>query len=112
MVAAQIEIALVDGRDLDLRREVVGIGKHEPRELLILRKIARQHDEPRAELACAGRGHRRVDAELARLVARGGDDAAPVAADRHRLPSQLRIGGLLDGREKCVGVEVDNHLRR
>ena len=42
----------------------------------------------------------------------GGDDAAPFAADRDRLPSQLRISGLLDGREKCVGIEMHNHRRR
>jgi len=95
-LTTQIEIALVNRRDFHLRREVVGVGKHEPREPLILLEIARQHDEPLAELAGASSGHRRVNAELARFVARGGDDAAPVAADRDRFASQLRIGGLFD----------------
>ncbi len=60
----------------------------------------------------AGEPHRRINAKLARFVARGGDDAAPFAADRDRLASQLRISGLLDGREEGVGVEMDDHRRR
>ena len=48
-------------------------------------------------------------AERARLVARGGDDAAPVgaSADRDRLPAQRRIVALLDRRVE--GVHVDVH---
>ena len=108
----EIEIAFVNRPNLDVRREVVGVAEHEPGELFIFLEIAGDDDQPRAEFARSRRRHRRVDAELPRLVARGGNDAAPFAADRHRLASQFRIGGLLDGREERIGVEMDDHRRR
>ena len=54
--------------------------------------------------------HRRVDAERARLVARGGDDAAAVglSADGERLAAQRRVVALLDRRVERVHVDVEN----
>jgi hypothetical protein len=51
-----------------------------------------------------------MDAELARLVAAGADDAARVrvAADDHGLAAQLRMVALLDRREERVEVDVDD----
>jgi len=108
----EIEIALVNPPNLDVRREVVGVAEHEPRELFIFLKIAGDDDQPRAELAGSRHRLRHVGAELPRFIARGGNDAAPFAADRHRLAPQFWVGGLLDGREERIGVEVDDHRRR
>ena len=51
-----------------------------------------------------------MDAERARLVARGGDDAAAIrlAADRERLAAQRRVVALLDRRVERVHVDVED----
>jgi hypothetical protein len=53
-----------------------------------------------------------MDAEAARDVVRGRNDATPVrvAADHERLRAELRLLELLDGRKERVEVEVgDDH---
>ena len=51
-----------------------------------------------------------MDAELARLVAAGADDAARsrFATDDHGLAAQLRVVALLHRREERVEVHVDD----
>ena len=69
----------------------------------------------RAAAQRLGAAHRGVDAEAARDVVRGRDDAAParVAADDERLRAELRVLELLDGRVERVEVEVrDDHTNK
>ena len=107
--AVEIEIALINGGKLDDGREIVGIRKHEVGEALVLIKITRQHDEAGTELARPGGRHGCVDAELARLITRRGDDAPPLTANRDGAASKLGVGGLLHGGKECVRIEVQNH---
>ena len=57
-----------------------------------------------------GQGHRRVDAERPRLVARGGHDAptARIAADDDGLATQLGAVALLDRGEERVEIDVED----
>ena len=58
--------------------------------------------------------HRREHAERARLVARGGHDAAAIrlAADGERSAAQRRIVALLDRRVERVHVDVKDPAHR
>ena len=60
-----------------------------------------------------GRGHRRVDPELPRLVVRGRDHPPPVriAADDQGLRAELRLLELLDGSEERIEIEVRDDQR-
>jgi hypothetical protein len=63
------------------------------------------------EPAGLAEGHRGVDAESARLVARGADDAAiagPAPTDDDRLAEELRAIALLDRREERVEIDVQD----
>ena len=89
------------------------IGKdfvHAFRCLAIHRHAARDQDQIRAALQGGRARHRRAHPELARLVTRGGDDAAPAgtAANGDRLAAQARVIAHLDGRVKAVRVDVDD----
>lgn len=108
----EIQIALVDRRDLDIGREIIGVAEHPLGEALVLLVVAWQDDELGAELPRPAGGHRGVDAELARLVRGGGDDPALLAAHRDRLPPQPGIGGLLHRGEEGVGIQMDEEPRR
>ena len=80
-----------------------------------LRAVDRQEEPVRAEPARGPQRHRGVDAELARLVARGADDAPLVrtaAADDDRLAAQLRAVALLDRGEERVEVDVQDRPGR
>ena len=68
----------------------------------------------RAASASEPRGDGGADAERARLIACGADDAAlPFAvSDRNRLPRQLRIIADLYRRKEGVKVNVKNTARR
>ena len=75
--------------------------------LAVGREVRRDDDRVRAQPARARGRHRRADAELARLVARGRHHRARSAAgDDHRLARQLRPPQQLDGRVERVAVEV------
>ena len=109
--ARQVEIALVNGADLHVRREVVGVGKHQPGEELVFIEVARQQNQPGTQPARQGGGHRRVDAELARLIRGRGNDAALFAAHGNGFAAQPRVRRLLDRGEKGVGIQVHNRAR-
>ena len=66
--------------------------------------------ELRAEAHRARHRNRRTDAERARLVAGGRDDAAllGIAADGDRTSAQLRLVALLNGRVEGVHVDVQD----
>ena len=77
------------------------------RRLPVGREVGRDRDRVRAQTPRARGGHRRADAELARLVARGRHHGArPGAGDDHRLAGQLRAAQQLDGGVERVAVEV------
>jgi len=71
-------------------------------------------DQLRTARASESRGDGGADAERARLIACGADDAAlPFAvSDRNRLPRQLRIVANLYRRKEGVKVNVKNAARR
>ena len=99
---AQLEIALVNGGLLHIRREVVGVGKHPARKALILFEVTGQNDEPGAELARPRGGHGRGDAKPAGRIRGGGDDAPLLPADGDGLAAQSRVGRLFHGGEESV----------
>ena len=109
--ARQVEIALVNRADLHVRREVVGIGKHQPGEQLVFLEIARQENQPGTQPARQGGGHRRVNAELARLIRGRGDDAALFPAHGDGFAAQPRVRRLLHRGEKGVGIQMHNRAR-
>src|SRR3954466_13048858 len=70
-------------------------------------EVRTDDDELRAQAKRACHGHRRAHAELARLVARGRNDAATFGptADSYGLPAQRRVVPLLYGRVKRVHIQ-------
>ena len=107
--AADVEERLV-GRDrLDERRERTE-DRHHLAALLAVAVEARREEHAVGTRAPRPRHrHRRVHAEAARLVARGGDDTARAeAADDHRLPDERRILELLHRRVERVEVDVQD----
>src|SRR5262249_30121161 len=100
--------ALVNGADLDVGREIVGVGKHEAGEEFVFFEVAGKDDELWAEATGHDGGHGRVNAKLASFVGGRGDDAAFFAADGNGVAAKAGVGGLLDGGEEGVGVEVNN----
>jgi hypothetical protein len=107
----KVEISFVYRRLLDIWREIAAIPKHLGRELLIPLEISRKNDQFWAELTGLHGGHRHIYAAFASFIRGGGDDAAFLAADRHSLATQLRIGGLFHCDEEGIGVEVDDGSR-
>ena len=77
-------------------------------------KVRPDDDERRAEPDGPRHRHRRVHAERARLVARGGDDAASGRAGRRRRRAcrERRVVALLDRRVERVHVDVENAAHR
>src|SRR5581483_6807652 len=76
--------------------------------------MAPRHDD-RVRADALGDGHRlgAVTAEDARLIRRGGDNAArAVVADQHRLAAQAGVVELLDRREEGVHVHVKDRSRQ
>ena len=72
-------------------------------------------DGVRAAAERLGGAHRGVDAERARDVVRGRNDAAParVAADDQRLRAQLGVLELLDRRVERVEIQMrDDHTNK
>src|SRR6185369_2606128 len=63
--AGQVKVTLVNRADLDVRCEIVRIGKHQSRKQLIFFKIARHHDESIAKSSCPYAGHGGVNAKFA-----------------------------------------------
>ena len=59
----------------------------------------------RTQPSCSGASHRSVDAVRLRFVAGGKDHARP---DDHGSAAQPRVVPLLDGREECVHVGVED----
>ena len=81
----------------------------------VLAAVDRHEDRVRAQRARGPQRHRRADAEHARLVRRGADDAAivrPAAADDDRLAAQRRVVALLDRGEERVEVDVQDRPAR
>src|SRR5581483_2646916 len=112
---AHCEIALVEPRLLDGRDDAAH-GRPDVTGVLAVDGVPRTHeDRVRAASDRFGGAHRRVDAEPARDVVRGRDDAATpgVAADDERLRPQIGVLELLDGSVEGVEVEVrDDHAFR
>src|SRR5262249_24983930 len=111
---ADIEISLVEPRALDRRDDAADRLPHVPRVLAVDGVPRTDEDRVWAAAQRLRAAHRRVDAELPRLVVRGRDDAAPVrvTADDQRLGPQLWILEFLDGGEERVQVEVrEDQLR-
>ena len=65
----------------------------------------------RAELARLEHRHGRADAEGARHVAAGRDDAALAAADDHRLVGERRVVALLDRGVEGVAIDMRDRQR-
>ena len=106
--SAQVEIAFVNGADLDIGREIVGVGKHPPGEALVFFEVPGQNDQLRAELARPHRRHGSIDAHLPRLVGSGSDDAPLLAAHGDRLAPQARVRRLLHRGEEGVCIEMND----
>ena len=113
--AAQVEKGLVHGKRLHQRRRVLHHAPDFPAEALVFLHVGTDDHGVGARLPGLEHGHRRMDAPGAGDVAAGRDDAAPAAADDHRLVGQFRIVPLLHGRVKRVAVDVRDgqigHLR-
>ncbi len=102
-----VEVGLVEPDDL----HALDVRAHEihdlPGGLAVGGEVRRQEDRVRAQPPRARGGHRRADAEAARLVAGGGDDRArPAARDDHRPAAQLGMAAQLDRDVERVGVQV------
>src|SRR5262249_42458000 len=76
----------------------------------VFREVGRHDDETGTPPHRLRHRESRPHAERTRLVARGGDHAAPlrVAADDDRLAFELRIVTLLDGPVERVHVDVED----
>ena len=75
--------------------------------------VAVEKNGLRAKLRGGAQRHGGMNAETARLVAGGGNDAALVAlpADDHRLAAQLRAREQFDGDEERVHIDVKDRRR-
>src|SRR4051812_12247810 len=105
-VLGEVEIGLVEREGFDERGvflvDLPDLAGNRPVDL----EARRHEDEFGTEAKRLHRGHGGADAELPRLVAGGGYDAALArAADGNRPPAQRRIVALLDA--GIEGVEVD-----
>src|SRR5262249_32202118 len=93
LATANIEKRLVQAERLNERREGQEDRADVAGDLSVVTHAHGQKDAVRAEPAGRDAGHGAMDAELARFVRGGTDDAAAVgaAADDDRLAAQLRI---------------------
>ena len=108
VVGRQVKVAFVNRSLLHVRREIVGVAEHPVGKLLVAFVVAGQDDELGAKFSRPRRRHRRIDAELPGLVGGRGDDAAAFAANGNGFAPQPRVGGLLNGREEGIRVEMDD----
>src|SRR5919106_662852 len=108
---AEVEVGLVEADDLDPLDVVMEHGHDLARARAVVVEVGRDEDGLGAEPARPlGRGGGE-DAELARLVAGGGDDGARAAARNDDRPARstvalwcsIRTPGC-DGRERCIGL--------
>ena len=107
-VFRDVQVGLVERQRLHQRRDAAIDIEHLLRHGAVLREVG-AHDHQRwAQPDRAGHRDRRTHAERARLVARGGDDAAlvGVAADDHRPAAEVGVVALFDGRVERVHVHV------
>ena len=102
----QIPVALVDRPHLHDRRVIMDQGKHQPRKMLILLVIPRQHDEVRTNLQGPRRRHRRVNPQLARLITGRGNNPPLHPPHRHRLPPQPRLRRHLAPDKKGICIQM------
>ena len=104
----EVEVALVETGALDPRDDLAHGRPHGLRVLPVERVARPDEDRSRAASERLRAAHRGVDAEAARDVVRGRDDAPAVrvAADDERLSPQLGLLQLLHGGEERVQVEV------
>src|SRR5262249_12508392 len=100
--AGQVEIALVNGADLDVRGEIVDVRKHEPGTKFLFYETTRQKDKPWAQTPRHNRGHGGVDAKFASFIGGGGNDAAFLAAHGHRFAAQPRVGRLFHRSKESI----------
>ena len=110
-----VEKRLVDRDRLDGRREPPEDRHHLAARLLVAAAVDWQEDPLGAQAAGGPQRHRRVDAELAGLVACGTDDAPLVgsaATDDHRLAAERRVVALLDRGEERIEVDVEDRQGR
>ena len=105
-LAREVEVAFVDGADLDIGGKIVGVSEHELREAFIFFKVARDEDEIGAEAAGAGGGHGGTDSAGAGFVTGGGNNATRCATDGDGFTAKPRVCGLFDRGVEGVGVEV------
>ena len=108
--AADVQEGFVDGDRLEQWGVLAEDGHDLARHLGVAAALARDEHDLGAEAQRLGRGHGRVDAELARLVGRGGDHPAHLgpAADDHRHADQRGVVEPLDRHEEGVEVEVED----
>jgi hypothetical protein len=107
-VLGDVEIGLVQRQRLDHRRHRAEDLEHRLRHRPVLREIGPDDDEIGAEAHRARHRNGGPYAELARFVARRGDDTASLwtAADGDRFPAQRGPIPLLDRRVERVHVHV------
>ena len=111
--AGQVRVGLVEPhrlQALELRAHEL---PHLARLLAVGGEVGRDDDRRRAQPPRLRGGHRRADAELARLIARGRHHRARAGAgDDHRLALQLRPPDQLDGGVERVAVQMGDHALR
>ena len=112
-VLGDVEIGLVERQRLDQRRDRAEEAEHRVGHRLVLGEVGPDDDQVRAQPHGPRHRNRRPDAELARLVAGGGDHAAAFGPAAHGdgPAAQLRAIALLDRRVERVHVEVQDAPR-
>ena len=102
---ADVEERLVDRQRLHLRARLLEDLEHRLACRDVRREARLDRDQVRAELARFPPAHGGANAERARLVGGGQDDAA---TDDHRPPAQALVVALVDGGEERVEVRVED----
>src|SRR5579862_5630437 len=98
--AGEVKITLVNRTNLDVRRKIIGIGKHQPGKEFVFLEITGQQDQLGTKPTRHDAGHRCVNAELAGFIRGGSNNAALLATYRDRFASQAGVRRLLDRGEE------------
>ena len=108
--AGQVEVGLVERHGLHDGRQLAVDGEDLLRLLPVAPEVGRDEEHLRAEPLGAGGGHRRVDTEAPRLVARRRHHPAPLrlAADHHRPAGERGVVPHVDGGVEAVHVAVED----
>ena len=105
-----VEEGLVDRDALDIGRVVSEDLERLRGHLFVEFHVGTDEDRVGTLLIGGAGGHRGMDAELARLVGAGGDDAALVGSgsDDDGLAAPLGMVQKLDGREERVHIDMED----